>query len=75
MPACASLSPRPAMSPVDPNAQARFFYLALLGVVLAARLLQRYRAHPGTRLRRLSLWVPVILCLVLAYAFGERLAA
>lgn len=63
------------MLPDDPDAQARFFYLALLGIVLAAGLLHGYRARLGTALRHAAIWLLIILGLVLAYGFKDQLAS
>lgn len=63
------------MLPDDPDAQARFFYLALLGIVLAAGLLHGYRAKLGTALRHAAIWLLIILGLVLVYGFKDQLAS
>lgn len=63
------------MLPDDPDAQARFFYLALLGMAIAAGLVHYYRARLGTALRHAAIWALLLLGLVLAYGFSDELAS
>ena len=63
------------MLPNDPNAQARIFYLAVLGIVLAAGLLHLYRRRMGAALRHAAVWLLIFLGLVLAYGFKDQLAS
>jgi aspartyl protease family protein len=63
------------MLPDDPNDQARFFYLALLGIAIAAGLFHAYRARLGTALQHAAIWLLIILGLVLAYGFKDRLVS
>ncbi|HUF86915.1 MAG TPA: TIGR02281 family clan AA aspartic protease [Thermohalobaculum sp.] len=63
------------MLPDDPDAQARFFYLALLGIVLAAGLVHFYRARLGTALQHAAIWGLILLGLVAAYGFSDEIAS
>lgn len=63
------------MLPDDPDAQARFFYLALLGIAVAAGLLRVYRARLGEALRHAAIWGLILLGLVLAYGFKDQLVS
>jgi aspartyl protease family protein len=63
------------MLPDDPDAQARFFYLALLGIVLAAGLVHGYRARLGAAAQHAAIWGLIFLGLVLAYGFKDQLAS
>ena len=63
------------MLPDDPHDQARLFYLALLGLAIAAGLVHRYRGRLGTALQHLAIWGLIILGLVLAYGFKDQLAS
>ena len=63
------------MLPDDPDAQARFFYLALLGIAVAAGLVHAYRARLGTAFQHAVIWILLILGLVLAYGFNDQLAS
>ena len=63
------------MLPDDPDAQARFFYLALLGIVIAAGLIHFYRHRLGTALQHAAIWALIIAGLVVAYGFKDELAS
>lgn len=58
------------MTPADPNDRALLVFLALLGVLLTARLLRRYPRRRRAALRDLAIWVLIILGLTLAYCVG-----
>lgn len=62
------------MLPDDPHDQARLFYLALLGIAIAAALVHRYRGRLGTGLQHLAVWALIFLGLVIAYGFKDQLA-
>lgn len=63
------------MLPDDPHAQARFFYLALLGIAIAAGLIHAYRSRLGAALQHAAVWLLIVLGLVLAYGFKDRLVS
>ena len=63
------------MLPADPHDQARFFYLALLGLAIAAGLVHRYRGRLGTGLQHLAIWGLIFVGLVIAYGFKDQLAS
>lgn len=63
------------MLPDDPHTQARFFYLALLGIVLAAGLFHFYRARLGQALQHAAIWALILAGLMLAYGFKDELAS
>lgn len=63
------------MLPDDPHDQARFFFLALLGIAIAAGLVHRYRGRLGTALQHLAIWGLILAGLVLAYGFKDQLAS
>ena len=45
------------MLPADPDAQARFFYLAILGMVIASGVFYNYRHRLGAALQHAAIWV------------------
>ncbi len=49
------------MLPDDPDAQARLFYLALLGMVIASGVFYNYRDRLGTALQHAAIWVLIFL--------------
>lgn len=61
------------MLPDDPDGQARFFYLSILGIALAAGMFWRYRDRLGTALQHVAIWGLIFAGLVLAYGFKEQL--
>lgn len=63
------------MLPDDPNAQARFFYLSLLGLVIAAGVFRAYRDRLGAALQHAMIWMLIVLGLVLVYGFKDRLVS
>ncbi len=63
------------MLPDDPDTQARFFYLALLGMVLAAGLFRFYRARLGQALQHAAIWGLILAGLMIAYGFKDELVS
>jgi len=61
------------MLPDDPDAQARFFYLALLGMVIASGVFYNYRNRLGTALQHAAIWVLIFLGATIAYGFKDQL--
>jgi len=61
------------MLPDDPDAQARLFYLALLGIFIATGVFYRYRGRLGTALQHVAIWVLIFLGATLAYGFKDTL--
>ncbi len=61
------------MIPDDPDAQARLFYLAALLLVVAGGLIHHYRGRLSAALQHAALWLLIILGLILAYDFRDRL--
>ena len=63
------------MLPDDPNAQARLFYLALLGMVIASGVFYNYRDRFGTAVQHAAIWVLIFLGATLAYGFKDQLTS
>lgn len=63
------------MIPDDPDAQARFFYLAALLIFVASGVFYRYRGRLSSALQHAAIWLLIILGLTLAYGFKDRLTA
>ena len=61
------------MLPDDPDAQARLFYLAMLGMVVTSGVLYSYRDRFGTAIQHAAIWVLIFLGAVLAYGFKDPL--
>ena len=61
------------MLPDDPDAQARFFYLAILGGAVAIGLFARYRQRLGTMLQHVAIWVLLFVGFTIAYGFKDQL--
>lgn len=61
------------MLPDDPDAQARMFYLVLLGAVLAVGVFARYRDRLGQAAQHAAIWVLIFVGVVLAIGFLEPL--
>ncbi len=57
----------------DPDSQARFFYLAILGLVVAAGVFRAYRGRMGQAVQHSMIWVLIVAGLVLAYGFKDQL--
>lgn len=61
------------MGGLDPQSQARLFYLLLLGMALLAGLFVRYRGRLAQGLQHAALWVLIFLGVVIAFGFREQL--
>ncbi|MEO1492111.1 MAG: TIGR02281 family clan AA aspartic protease [Pseudomonadota bacterium] len=61
------------MLPDDPDGQARFFYLALLGLAVAAWVFKDYRHRLGQAAQHAAIWVLIFAGAVLAYGFKDNL--
>jgi aspartyl protease family protein len=63
------------MLPDDPDAQARLFYLALLGMALAGGVFYNYRARLGTAVQHAAIWLLIFLGVIIAYGFKDQLTS
>ena len=63
------------MLPDDPDAQARLFYLALLGMVIASGVFYNYRDRFGTAVQHAAIWVLIFLGVTIAYGFKDQLTS
>ncbi len=63
------------MLPDDPDAQARLFYLALLGMVIAGGVFYNYRDRLGTAVQHAAIWVLIFLGATIAYGFKDQLTS
>ncbi len=63
------------MLPDDPDAQARLFYLALLGMVIASGVFYNYRDRFGTAVQHAAIWVLIFLGATIAYGFKDQLTS
>ena len=63
------------MLPDDPDAQARLFYLAILGVAIAGGVFYNYRDRLGTAMQHAAIWVLIFLGATLAYGFKDQLVS
>jgi len=63
------------MLPDDPDAQARLFYLALLGMALAGGVFYNYRDRLGTAVQHAAIWVLIFLGATIAYGFKDQLTS
>lgn len=63
------------MLPDDPDAQARFFYLAILGCAIAVGLFFQYRRRLGTALQHAAIWLLLFAGFTIAYGFKDHLAS
>jgi len=61
------------MLPDDPDAQARLFYLAMLGMAVTSGVFYSYRDRFGTAIQHAAIWVLIFLGAVLAYGFKDPL--
>lgn len=62
------------MLPDNPDDQARIFYLALLGMVIAAGLFGQYRRRLGQAAQHAAIWVLIFLGAVLIFSFKDNLS-
>ncbi len=63
------------MLPDDPDAQARLFYLALLGMAVAGGVFYNYRDRFGTAVQHAAIWVLIFLGATIAYGFKDQLTS
>ena len=63
------------MLPDDPDAQARLFYLALLGMAIAGGVFYNYRDRFGTAVQHAAIWVLIFLGATIAYGFKDQLTS
>lgn len=61
------------MLPDDPDAQARFFYLAILGIAIAVGVFASYRDRMGQAMQHVAIWALIFLGGVLVVGFAEPL--
>lgn len=61
------------MLPDDPDAQARFFYLAILGSAIASGLFFRYRHRLSAALQHAAIWVLIFAGVTIGYGFKDQL--
>ena len=61
------------MLPDDPDAQARIFYLSLLGIFVAAGLFHQYRRRLGAAAQHAAIWGLIFVGATMAAAFWEPL--
>ncbi|GIX15690.1 MAG: aspartyl protease [Paracoccaceae bacterium] len=62
------------MSGLDPDSQARLFYLAVLIIALIGGVVFQYRGRLGQALQNIAIWGLIFCGLVLVYGFREELA-
>lgn len=63
------------MSPLDPDSQARIFYLLLLGAFLLVYVFAAYRHRLGQALQHALIWVLIFMGAVLAVGFWQPLTS
>jgi aspartyl protease family protein len=63
------------MSPLDPDSQARIFYLLLLGAFLLVYVFAAYRRRLGQALQHALIWVLIFMGAVLAVGFWQPLTS
>ncbi len=61
------------MSWLDPGAQARVFYLLILGLALLAWAFRAYRGRLGQAAQHLAIWALIFAGVVIAYGFSDQL--
>lgn len=61
------------MLPDDPDGQARFFYLALLGMAVAVWVFKDYRHRLGQAAQHAAIWGLIFIGAVLAFGFKDNL--
>jgi aspartyl protease family protein len=60
------------MLPADPDAQARLFYLAILGMVIASGVFYHYRGRLGAALQHAAIWALIFVAATIAYGFKDH---
>jgi aspartyl protease family protein len=61
------------MLPDNPDDQARFFYLAILGLVLASSFLFGQRQRFSKTVRDVAIWALIFVMVMIAYGFRDTL--
>lgn len=61
------------MLPDDPDAQARLFYLSLLGAFIVVGVFARYRDRMGQAMQHMAIWALIFVGVVLAIGFADPL--
>ena len=60
------------MLPADPDDQARLFYLAILGMVIAGGVFYNYRDRFGAALQHMAIWALIFVGVTIAYGFKDH---
>jgi aspartyl protease family protein len=60
------------MLPADPDALARLFYLAILGMVIASGVFYHYRGRLGVALQHAAIWALIFVGATIAYGFKDH---
>lgn len=60
------------MLPDDPDTHARFFYLAILGMVIASGVFYHYRGRLGTAMQHAAIWALIFAGATIAYGFKDQ---
>ena len=60
------------MLPDDPEAQARFFYLAILGMAVAIGVFYSYRDRLGAAMQHAAIWALIFAGVTIAYGFWRH---
>ncbi len=63
------------MLPDDPDAQARLFYLSILGMAIVSGVFYSYRERLGTAVQHAAIWILIFLGATLAYGFKDQLTS
>lgn len=58
---------------LDPDSQARLFYLSLLGLLVVVGVFRMYRGRLGQAAQHAMIWALIAVGLVLAYGFKDQL--
>ncbi|HEU0223428.1 MAG TPA: TIGR02281 family clan AA aspartic protease [Paracoccaceae bacterium] len=61
------------MPSLDPDSQARFFYLAILAMACLATIFGMYRSRLGSALQNAAIWGLIFVGLLVAYGFRDRI--
>lgn len=61
--------------PTDPDSQARLFYLAILGMVIASGVFYNYRDRFGAAVQHAAIWALIFIGATIAYGFKDHFTA
>lgn len=61
------------MSDLDPDGQARLFYLTLIGAAAVAWVVREYRGRLGAGAQNAAIWGLIFLAAMVAYGFRDRI--